>query len=196
MNPNLNIGSGSCPNLVQNVREPDHGQSSRHWMKRGSGPDWAGLRTTLSISDAADVVDSICSLNCHRTAPTSFRPSNSASSSDHTANPNDRNDNDHGHEQTRHADSPPFGAHRPHTDLSILAPRPPPTAPRQQISQPHRRTHPIPQHRRPSRPPRRATLVVARECSRIAVRAPQEPLARLHRKSGPIRARAAHSQGP
>jgi len=27
MNPNLNIGSGSCPNLVQNVREPDHGQS-------------------------------------------------------------------------------------------------------------------------------------------------------------------------
>ena len=27
MNPNLNIGSGSCPNLVQNVRKPDHGQS-------------------------------------------------------------------------------------------------------------------------------------------------------------------------
>jgi len=26
-NPNLNIGSGSCANLVQHVREPDHGQS-------------------------------------------------------------------------------------------------------------------------------------------------------------------------
>ena len=34
-----------------------------HWMKRGSGPDEAGLLTTLSISDAADpVVDSIDSL--------------------------------------------------------------------------------------------------------------------------------------
>jgi len=30
MNLNLNIVSGSCPNLVQNVREPDHGQSTLH----------------------------------------------------------------------------------------------------------------------------------------------------------------------
>jgi hypothetical protein len=28
MNLNLNIGSGSCANLVQQVREPDHGQST------------------------------------------------------------------------------------------------------------------------------------------------------------------------
>src|SRR5260221_973934 len=31
--PNLNIRSGSCPNLVQHVREPDHGQS-RSWAFR------------------------------------------------------------------------------------------------------------------------------------------------------------------
>ena len=33
MNPNLNIGSGSCANLVQHVREPDHGQSTKFHCK-------------------------------------------------------------------------------------------------------------------------------------------------------------------
>jgi len=78
------------------------------------------------------------------TVPISFQPSNSASSSDHTANPNGGN-------------GPPSGTHRGHTDLSILATRPPSTA-RQQIFQPHRQTHLIPQHPRPSRPVRCPTL--------------------------------------
>src|SRR5712691_7577925 len=33
MDPNLNIGSGSCANLVQHVREPDHGQSTKFYCK-------------------------------------------------------------------------------------------------------------------------------------------------------------------
>jgi hypothetical protein len=65
-------------------------------------------------------------------------------------------------EQTRHVNDPRFRAHPPHTSLPHIAKQAPTPAPRPQISQSHRRTNPIPQHRRPPRPARRVAPALAR----------------------------------